>query len=125
MALTRYGEEFAYGIPEGAAVAGIVSLISFEVGEAFETNVNAKNEEGEVVAHLVGNKKYTFRAEGYAAAASPPVVGGVITFGDISGVITSVSKPHSNEDFVRYSVEGEGYAEIDYSDTGGGGGGGT
>ncbi len=122
MALTRVnatGSDFAFGIPQTSgvetSVAGIDSITSAELSSSLETNVTAKDEDGEVVAHLFGNKKFTMSAEGYADAATLPATGDTIKVAGNEGVITGASITASNEDFVRVRASGEGYAGLDYS----------
>lgn len=115
MALTRYGADYAFGIPENTQVDGIESLTSVEVSGDFETDVTAKDEGGEVAAHLVGNSKFNFRAEGYTSAANMPALGGKISIQGKTGIITRVNIVSSNEDFVKVSVEGSGFTGINYA----------
>jgi hypothetical protein len=106
MALTKKGS-FAYGIAE--TVAGITSLTSWEAGHENTTNQTAKDKDGAIVAHVFGNPKNTFRAEGYAAAATVPALDSALTLGGVSGYVMRTGITASNEDFVKCSIEGEGY----------------
>lgn len=122
MALTRVnaaGKEFAFGIPTGTGAEteadGVTSVTSAELSSSLETNVTAKDETGEVVAHLFGNKKLAMSVEGYSDAAALPATGAVLKVAGQEGRIMSASITASNEDFVRVRAEGEGYAGLDYT----------
>jgi hypothetical protein len=121
MALYRVnkpGSTFQFGIPAGVSVDGIDSLTGFEASRQAETDLNARDEDGEVVAQLWGNEKHNLSGEGFTSAASVPAIGtdtvgqGTMTMLGLKGKIMRVTCRGSNEDFVRVSVEGSGYAGL-------------
>lgn len=121
MALNRInvsGADFQFGIPAGVTVDGVDSLTSFEAGREYETEVTARDEDGDVVAHLFGNEKNTMQAEGYTNAATVPDLGtdtagaGTMEMLGLIGKVMRVRCRGSNEDFVRVSAEGSGYVNL-------------
>jgi hypothetical protein len=121
MALHRVnlaGADFQFGIPSGTSVDGVDSLTSFEATREYETSQTARNEVGEVVAHLFGNERHALQGEGYTNAASVPALGtdvageGTMTMLGLVGKVTRCVCRGSNEDFVRVQTSGEGYAAL-------------
>lgn len=121
MALYRVnatGADYQFGIPAGTSVDGVDSLTSFEATREYETNIAARDEDGEVVAQLFGNEKHTMQGEGYTNAASVPALGtdtpgaGTMSILGLTGKINRCTCRGSNEDFVRVQVQAEGYAGL-------------
>lgn len=120
MALTRKGT-LAFGIgsiglaaPTGTAAADISAVQSAEVTDEYTVNVDAKNTGGETDTHVYGNAKHTARVEGFHTAATLPSLGSALTVGGKEVAVMRSNIQASNEDFVKLSVEGEGFNEIDY-----------
>lgn len=121
MALTRKGT-LAFGIGtvlggpaiSGTAAAGISAVQSAEVSDEFTVNVPAKDTGGETVAHAYGDTKHSLRVEGLHTAATLPALGDALTVGGKEGAVMRSSVQASNEDFVKLSIEAEGYNAIDY-----------
>ena len=120
MALTRKGT-LAFGIgsvglaaPTGTAASGISAVQSAEITDEYTVNAQGKDSGGETTTHVYGDTKHTARVEGLHTAASLPSLGDALTVGGKEVVVTRASVQASNEDFVRLSIEGEGYNAIDY-----------
>ena len=120
MALTRKGT-LAFGMgsvglatPTGGAAAGISAVQSAEITDEFTVNVQGKDTGGEVTTHVYGDTKHTARVEGLHTAATLPSLGDALTVGSKEVVVNRATVQASNEDFVRISIEGEGYNSIDY-----------
>ena len=122
MALTRKGT-LAFGIgtaaggltaPSGTAAAGISAVQSAEVTDEYQVNATGKTSGGEVESHAYGDVKHTARVEGLHTAATLPALGDALTVGGKEVVVTRSSLQASNEDFVKVSIEGEGFNSIDY-----------
>ncbi|MDR1279867.1 MAG: hypothetical protein LBK99_03480 [Opitutaceae bacterium] len=129
MPLIRKGANYAFG-SKGVSATGLVSVTGFDAGREFETDVQAKDENGVVASHLYGNEKNNASAEGFVDLAQGdisdmevPQLEGTITVGDITVPVMRSSIQGSNEDFVKARLEGSGYKDIDYAAGGGGGGG--
>lgn len=125
MALTRKGT-LAFGIgtttgglaaPSGAAASDISAVISAEATDEFQVNATAKGADGEVSAHAYGDTKHSLRMEGYHSTAAIPSLGDDLTIAGKSGAVMRATIQASNEDFVKLSVEAEGFNAITYSTT--------
>lgn len=123
MALTRKGT-LAFGVgtalggiaaPTGTAAAGISALQSVEISDENTVNADAKTTAGETSTHVYGNAKHTARLEGFHTAADLPALGADLTVGGKEVAVMRASVQASNEDFVKISIEGEGFNAIDYS----------
>lgn len=112
MALTKKGT-LAFGFGAGGLTAPTVSTISAitsaEATSEASLNVPARNATGETVAHAYGDEKVSLRVEGYHTAATLPTVGAAMTVAGKGGFAQRVSINASNQDFVKLSVEGDGY----------------
>jgi hypothetical protein len=99
-------------------VDGVDAVTSFSARREYETEVIARDEDGDVVAQLWGNERNTMTAEGYTSAASVPALAtdtagdGKVEMLGLSGKIMNVECRGSNEDFVRVSVEARGYVSL-------------
>lgn len=114
------GKDLEFGILTdatlGTVISGIVNFVSAEKTASLETNVTAKDEDGDVIAHAFGNQKFSLSAEGYATkTATLPVVGDLMQVRGQKGKIMSVTITASNEDWLMVKVEGEGYAGLTYA----------
>ena len=99
----------------GTVIAGMGPFVSAEFSNAFETNVTAKDEDGDVVAHAFGNQKFSLSAEGYVPTSGTlPVVGGAMQVKGQKGKIMSVTVTASNGNWVMVKVTGEGYTGLVY-----------
>jgi hypothetical protein len=121
MAITKVfatGKDFEFGVKlstGGSSCAGIDTIVSAELTANFDTNVTAKDEDGDVVAHAFGNKKSSGSIEGYATTdATLPGVGGPMVVRGVSMKIMNVTITASNEDFLMVKVDGEGYDGLTY-----------
>lgn len=110
MALTIKGT-LPFGIgASGLPVSGVSNILSAEQGNEATTNVVAKGTDGSVVAQAVGNLKQSAKVEGYGGTA--PTVGSDLTVNGISVTVMSSRVSASNEDFVKYSADAEGYPQL-------------
>lgn len=120
MALTRKGTlAFGFGAngltaPSGTGASAISAVQSAEVTDEFTVNAQGKDTNGEVATHVYGDVKHTARVEGLHTAADLPSLGVALTVGGKEVVVNRATVQASNEDFVRISIEGEGYNAIDY-----------
>ena len=110
MALTIKGT-LPFGIgSSGLPVSGVSNILSAEQGNEATTNVVAKGTDGSVVAQAVGNLKQSAKVEGYGGTA--PTVGSDLTVNGISVTVMTSRVSASNEDFVKYSADAEGYPQL-------------
>jgi hypothetical protein len=122
------GKDFVFGIgaiATGAATtgatggtlcAGITNVVSAEKTEAFDTSITAKDEDGDVVAHAFGNKKFSLSIEGYInSTATLPIAGDLMEVKGQKGKVMSATITASNENWLMIKVTGEGYSGITYT----------
>jgi len=111
MALTKKGTlKFGIGTDGLTVGATLLNVTSAEATSESTTNAIAKDSSGAIVAQVIGNTKNSLSVEGYGAAA--PALGSDITVGGLTGLVLRSSVKGSNEDFVKYSAEAEGYPDI-------------
>jgi hypothetical protein len=111
MALTRKGANYDYGTT-GVTATGLDSVTNFEVSSEYETDVQARDSNGEVAAWLYGDQRNEMSVEGFAETAALPALGGILTIKGKNGIITRASVVGSNEDFAKVRMEGKGYEGI-------------
>jgi hypothetical protein len=111
MALTRKGANYDYGTA-GVTATGLDSVTNYEVSSEYETDVQARDSNGEVAAWLFGDQRNEMSIEGYAETATLPALGGILTIKGKNGVCTRASIVGSNEDFAKVRMEGKGYDNI-------------
>lgn len=117
MALTKKGN-LAFGIGASGitdpAVSTISAVQSVEVSSEYTTNVSAKGSDGETAGHVYGDVKNSIRVEGFGTAAAVPTLGASVTVLGKTGAVMRSQVQGSNEDFVKMSVEAEGFGTLSY-----------
>ncbi len=121
------GKEFEFGVltaadaaaavtAKGSFCAGISTIVSADFTGGYDTNITAKDEDGDVVAHAFGNLKYSGSIEGYATVtATLPVAGAVAVIRGKYAKVMSVTVTASNEDWLKVKVDCEGYEGLSYT----------
>jgi hypothetical protein len=91
-----------------ASCNGITHPTSAFAEKSFGTIARAKDQNGEVVAALLGKESISLSVTGYSTEAGGPNLGDAISVAGAGGKVTNVTIERSNEDFSRFTADGRG-----------------
>lgn len=129
--LVKFGE--AQDVKFGTPTFGTFVVVeSISATHSYQTNNTFKNELGVSVGHVLTDPKIEVTISGIAeeqvatlgsTESLPNFVGAVeggesssLEGGDTEVVITSIKQDSSNEDFMKFELTGEAYADVKYGD---------
>lgn len=112
MAITVKGT-LVFGLAD-PTVGGIGNPTSVQTSSETTLNVPARDVGGETVARVFGDNKSTIRVEGFDNAAALPALGAAETVNGLSGTVMRATISAANQDFVKMSVDIEGFPGVTY-----------